>query len=134
METTDLARLDTYFGRIVQRFQLPDRPASLLVTHLLAERPAFVRAVAGLSDLRAVLPKPKSISPTARREVERSFPCDALSRGLFANPDSAVFLVQAEILAALRTLARGNLAPGMHEVSSEDRATIAATWLNYYNR
>ncbi|WP_275559542.1 adenosylhomocysteinase [Streptomyces sp. 5-6(2022)] len=95
METTDLVRLDTYFGRIVQRFQLPDRPASLLVTHLLAERPAFVRAVAGLSDLRAVLPKPKSISTTARREVERSFPCDALSRDLFANPDSAVTYLEA---------------------------------------
>ncbi|AGP57424.1 hypothetical protein M271_29910 [Streptomyces rapamycinicus NRRL 5491] len=45
-----------------------------------------------------------------------------------------IFLVQAEILAALRMLARGDLAPGMHEVPSEDRATIAATWLNYYNR
>ncbi|KOG91685.1 Rossmann-fold NAD(P)-binding domain-containing protein [Streptomyces varsoviensis] len=94
METTDLARLTTYFDRIVRQFQLPDRPASFLVTHLLPERPAFVRAVAGLSDLRAVLPKPKSISHAARREVERSFSCDTLSRSLFAAPDSAVMYLE----------------------------------------
>ncbi len=45
-----------------------------------------------------------------------------------------IFLVQAEILAGVRVLARGDLDPGMHEVPAEDRAAIAATWLNYYNR
>ena len=45
-----------------------------------------------------------------------------------------IFLVQAEILAGVRMLTRGDLGPGMHAVPAEDRATIAATWLNYYNR
>lgn len=45
-----------------------------------------------------------------------------------------IFLVQAEILAGVRLLARGDLAPGLHEVPAGDRAAIAATWLNYYNR
>ncbi|MCZ4122856.1 adenosylhomocysteinase [Streptomyces sp. H39-S7] len=90
METTERARLDTYFSRIVRQFLPPDRPASLLVTHLLPDRPSFVRAVASLSDLRAVLPKPKSIDTAARREIEQAFPSDELSRGLFANPDTAV--------------------------------------------
>lgn len=45
-----------------------------------------------------------------------------------------IFLVQAEILAGVRLLVRGQVPPGMHEVPAEDRATIAATWLNYYNR
>ena len=45
-----------------------------------------------------------------------------------------IHLVQAEILAGIRMLAQGELDPGMHEVSATDRATIAATWLNYFNR
>lgn len=45
-----------------------------------------------------------------------------------------IFLVQAEILAAIRMLTRGGLDPGMHEVSATDRAAIADTWLAYFNR
>lgn len=44
------------------------------------------------------------------------------------------FLVQAEILAALHTLTRGNLAPGMHDVPAADRAVIADAWLAAFNR
>ncbi len=45
-----------------------------------------------------------------------------------------IFLVQAEILAGLRMLARSDLAPGMHEVTAAGRGQIAGTWLNYFNR
>lgn len=45
-----------------------------------------------------------------------------------------IFLIQAEILAGIRMLTRGDLDPGMHEVSSADRAAVAATWLSYFNR
>ncbi|MFG2650979.1 adenosylhomocysteinase [Streptomyces sp. NPDC048436] len=45
-----------------------------------------------------------------------------------------IFLVQAEILAGIRMLTCGDLGPGMHEVGADDRATIAATWLSYFNR
>lgn len=45
-----------------------------------------------------------------------------------------IFLVQAEILAAIRMLTRGDLTGGMHEVSATDRAVIADTWLTYFNR
>lgn len=31
-------------------------------------------------------------------------------------------------------LTRGDLDPGMHEVSAADRAAVAATWLSYFNR
>ncbi|WP_326697980.1 NUDIX hydrolase [Streptomyces sp. NBC_01754] len=82
MESFERARLDAYFTKIAARFLPPERAASLLITHLLAERPSFVRAVASLSDVRAVLPKPKSINAAARRDVERSVSVDTLSRGL----------------------------------------------------
>lgn len=45
-----------------------------------------------------------------------------------------IFLVQAEILAASTALARGGLDPALHELPPADRATIAATWLDYFNR
>ncbi len=45
-----------------------------------------------------------------------------------------IFLVQAEILAAIEILARADLNPGMHGIGADHRATIAATWLNYFNR
>ena len=69
MESFERARLDAYFAKIAAQFAPTEQAASFLVTHLLPERPGFVRAVASLSRLRAVLPKPKSISPSAQREV-----------------------------------------------------------------
>ncbi|MDF3290748.1 adenosylhomocysteinase [Streptomyces silvisoli] len=95
MEASERARLGTYFSKIAEQFTPAERPSSLLVTHLLPERPSFVRAVASLSNLRAVLPKPKSIHPTAQREVEQVVPCDVLSRGLFADPDAAVTYLES---------------------------------------
>ncbi|MEV0445476.1 adenosylhomocysteinase [Streptomyces spectabilis] len=90
METSDRARLETYFSKIAERFMTDVRPSSLLITHLLPERPAFVRAVGKVTNLRAVLPKPKSINAGARREIEQTVACDELSRETFADPDSAV--------------------------------------------
>ncbi|MFF0065643.1 adenosylhomocysteinase [Streptomyces sp. NPDC005279] len=90
MESFERARLDAYFAKIVAQFAADEQAASFLVTHLLPERPGFVRAVASLSRLRAVLPKPKSISPAAQREVEQTFPVDALTRELFAETDTAL--------------------------------------------
>jgi adenosylhomocysteinase len=90
MESFERARLDAYFATIAARFVPADQLTSFLVTHLLPERAGFVRAVASLSRLRAVLPKPKSIDPAAQREVERAVPCDTLSRELFADPAAAL--------------------------------------------
>ena len=90
MESFERARLNAYFAKVAAQFAPNQQTASLLITHLLPERPAFVRAVATTSRLRAVLPKPKSINPAARREVERTTPVDTLSRALFADPDTAL--------------------------------------------
>ncbi|WP_432191126.1 adenosylhomocysteinase [Streptomyces sp. bgisy027] len=97
METSERARLDAYFGRIASRFAPPaEPPVALLITHLLPERPAFVRGVAAVTDLRTVLPKPKSVHTEVLREIEGSgYVCDKLSRELFADPDRAVGYVEA---------------------------------------
>ncbi|MFI5864246.1 adenosylhomocysteinase [Streptomyces sp. NPDC051546] len=90
MEIADRARLDTYFGKVAEAFMPSERPSSLLITHLLPERPSFVGAVGKVSHLRAVLPKPKSIHASTRREIERTVACDELSREMFSDPDTAV--------------------------------------------
>ncbi|ALO93836.1 adenosylhomocysteinase [Streptomyces hygroscopicus subsp. limoneus] len=96
MEASERARLDAYFTRVTAHFSPSQRPAAFLITHLLPERPAFVRAVAGATDLRAVLPKPKSVDAEAQREIESNgFVCDKLSRELFAEPDRAVRYIEA---------------------------------------
>ncbi|MDK9498227.1 adenosylhomocysteinase [Streptomyces katrae] len=91
MDTLERARLDTYFERIASRFTLAERPASVLITHVLPERPAFVRGVGTVTDLRTVLPKPKSVDPHALRQIEDDgYGCAELSRELFTDPDRAL--------------------------------------------
>ncbi|MCA1219876.1 adenosylhomocysteinase [Streptomyces sp. 8L] len=95
MEQFERARLDSYFARIAAAFAPVDRPSSFLITHLLPERPSFVRAVGIGTKLRAVLPKPKSIDPAARREIERTTQCDILSRELFEDAEATVDYVES---------------------------------------
>ncbi|WP_308288471.1 hypothetical protein [Streptomyces macrolidinus] len=98
MEQFERARLDSYFARIADAFASIERPSSFLITHLLPERPSFVRAVGINTRLRAVLSKPKSIDQTARREIEKTTSCDPLSRELFEEPDPAVDYVESRAL------------------------------------
>jgi adenosylhomocysteinase len=51
-----------------------------------------------------------------------------------ASVGTFIFLVQAEILAALSRLTAGDIEPGYHEVPDVDRRYIAETWLTHFNR
>lgn len=115
MEAFERARLDSYFARMAQQFAVDEQPASFLITHLLAERPAFVKAVATQTDLRAVLPKPKSIDPAARRAVERTVQCDALARDMFEQPEAALAYLEGRAAGANVVLldVGGYFAPGL---------------------
>jgi adenosylhomocysteinase len=95
MESFERARLTAYFAAIAAQFRPGEPLSSFLITHLLAERPSFVQAVASVTRLRAVLPKPKSINPIARREVELTVICDVLSRDLFTDPGSALDYIES---------------------------------------
>ncbi|WP_432036984.1 adenosylhomocysteinase [Streptomyces cucumeris] len=95
MEQFERARLDAYFARIVDTFAPIERPSSFLITHLLPERPSFVGAVGKSCNLRAVLPKPKTIDAAARRAIEKTTPCETLSRELFEDADTAVEYIES---------------------------------------
>ncbi|WP_030608120.1 adenosylhomocysteinase [Streptomyces achromogenes] len=121
MEAGERARLEAYFARIASHFSPPERPAAFLITHLLPERPAFVRGVACVTDLRAVLPKPKSVHAEAQREIERNgHVCDKLSRELFAEPDRAVRYLETRAAGRAVVLldVGGYFAPSIEEVCS----------------
>ncbi|MFJ2176351.1 NAD(P)-binding domain-containing protein [Streptomyces sp. NPDC087851] len=126
METSERVRLDTYFGRIARRFAPDERLSSILVTHLLPERPSFVHAVSVVSDLRAVLPKPKSINLAARRTVEAAFAVDALSREMFADPDTALAYLESRTAGENVVLldVGGYFAPTLDEVSERFSGNI----------
>ncbi|MGI5230038.1 NAD-binding protein [Actinoallomurus sp. CA-142502] len=120
METFESARLDAYFGRIAARFAPQERPASFLITHLLPERPAFVRGVARVTDLRVVLPKPKSVQAGARRQVEADgHPCDGLTREMFADSNRAVRYVETRAAGRTTVLldVGGYFAPALSALS-----------------
>jgi adenosylhomocysteinase len=51
-----------------------------------------------------------------------------------ASVGTFIFLIQAEIIAALRQLAEDVREGGIHEVSDPDRRDIASIWLHYFNR
>jgi adenosylhomocysteinase len=90
VENPESKTADAFFQRITDRFPPARQVSSLIITHLLPERPAFLRAMARTTTVAAVLPKPKSVSPQALAEIQRSYPVHPLTRGLFDDPASAL--------------------------------------------
>ncbi|WP_430379793.1 adenosylhomocysteinase [Streptomyces sp. B1-3] len=127
MEAFERARLDAYFARIATQFAPDEQTASFLVTHLLPERPAFVQAVAAMTRLTAVLPKPKSIHPAAKREVEQTVPVDTLTREMFTEPDDALDYLESRAAGETVCLldVGGYFAPTLAEVHSRFTGRIA---------
>ncbi|MBA9001942.1 adenosylhomocysteinase [Thermomonospora cellulosilytica] len=90
LEDFELSRVEAFFRRITGRYETADRVSVLVITHLLGERPVFLRAVGRLAEVAAVLPKPKSIDPRALEEVAGVMPVDRLERAAFADPARAL--------------------------------------------
>ena len=70
MESLERARLDAFFRRVTEQFPVGGPITSLIITHLLSERPAFLRAMAETSTVGAVLPKPKSVDQRTQDVVQ----------------------------------------------------------------
>ncbi|MFD3686149.1 NAD(P)-binding domain-containing protein [Nocardiopsis sp. NPDC058631] len=85
LEDFERARIADYFTRISASLPNGRRASAIAITHLLPERPVFLHALADIADLRAVLPKPKSIDEAARSEASRHWRCDELDRARFTT-------------------------------------------------
>ncbi|MFG2436503.1 adenosylhomocysteinase [Streptomyces sp. NPDC048508] len=127
MEIFERARLDAYFTKIATTFSSDEKTAAFLVTHLLPERPSFVRAVAAMTALKAVLPKPKSIDSAARREVEHTTVVDTLTRELFTDPDAALDYLESRAAGETTCLldVGGYFAPTLETVHSRFSGRLA---------
>ncbi|MFD9943184.1 adenosylhomocysteinase [Nonomuraea sp. NPDC059023] len=95
LEDFERGRVAAFFRRITEAHPVTDQPASLVITHLLAERPAFLHGVARLSDVVAILPKPRSINEAALREVSSAMQVDELDRQTFSNPEHVLAYVES---------------------------------------
>lgn len=90
MDDPERARLDAFFRQITSQFPADDAITTFVITHVLPERPAFLRAMAELSTLGAVLPKPRSIHQPTLDVVRRTFPVHELTRERFTDNTQAL--------------------------------------------
>ncbi|GAA0992442.1 adenosylhomocysteinase [Acrocarpospora macrocephala] len=118
MEDFERSRVEAFFRRVTTHTEPARKPSSLLITHLLPERPIFVAAVSRLSAVAAVLPKPKSIDAGAMKEVTRMLRCDALDRRQLADPEQAVAYLESRAAGQALVLLDigGYFAPALEEI------------------
>ncbi|GGX10462.1 hypothetical protein GCM10010297_35060 [Streptomyces malachitofuscus] len=80
-----------------------------------------------MTELRAVLPKPKSVHPEAMRVVEsRGYVCDKLSREAFADPERALRYVESRAagLSVVLLDVGGYFAPSLHVLCGDFSGSI----------
>ncbi|MEV2275052.1 NAD(P)-binding domain-containing protein [Nocardiopsis sp. NPDC049922] len=95
LEDFERARISDYFTQILRQLGPAPDSVAIAITHLLPERSLFLSALAHLTDLRAVLPKPRSINEAARAEAARLWRCDSLDRAALACPDKALAYLES---------------------------------------
>lgn len=95
LEDFERNRIASYFGRIVDQTAPESRVSTIAITHLLTGRPVFLRAIAAMSHLCAVLPKPKSIDQAALTEASSLWQVDKLDRDKLAQPDQALSYLES---------------------------------------
>ncbi|MGH3620839.1 MAG: NAD(P)-binding domain-containing protein [Sciscionella sp.] len=102
LEDFEVSRVDAFFRKITTRYPATGDTMAVVITHLLPERPAFLRAVGRTASVAAVLPKPKSIDAGALREISGLMPVDDLDRAAFTDPEHALAVLESR--AARRDL------------------------------
>ncbi|MCP9837441.1 hypothetical protein KBY84_08030 [Cyanobium sp. N.Huapi 1H5] len=73
--------------------QAARKPAGLIVTHLLPDRPYFIESMATIVDLRAIFPKPKTLDPNVKSFLSHTYPVEVISRDVVSDPDKCLQLV-----------------------------------------
>jgi adenosylhomocysteinase len=127
MESFERARIEAFLCRIAQCFPVAIAASSVVITHLLAERPAFLNAINAMTPVMAVLPKPKSTCQTALEEVKAKLPIGTLSRDQFSDPGAAIGYLE-DVAAGQRLVLLdigGYFAPCLKEICACFSGTIA---------
>jgi adenosylhomocysteinase len=90
MDGPERERLDAFFREIIAQFPAGDTITTLVITHLLPERPVFLGAMTAVSTVGAVLPKPRSIHQPTLDDVRRTFQVHDLTREQFTDETRAL--------------------------------------------
>jgi adenosylhomocysteinase len=126
MESYERHRIEAFLYCIAQCFPIAIPASSVVITHLLAERPAFLNAINAITPVKAVLPKPRSICPTALEEVQARLLVSALSRERFSAPGAAIDYLE-DVAAGQRLVLLdigGYFAPCLEEICACFSGTI----------
>jgi adenosylhomocysteinase len=120
METLETARVDSYFSQVISRYPVRQPLGLFVITHLLADRPWFVGALAKQAEVKAILPKPKSVDSRILREVGRTYVCDELTRERFQDPEMALEYLERHAAGESIVLldVGGYFAPALRELTA----------------
>lgn len=88
------SRIEQYFLAINNAFPATHDVASIVITHMLPDRPYFLDAVARGADLISVLPKPRSCDPATRAAVSSRYHCDDLDRDRFTHTGKVLAYIE----------------------------------------
>jgi adenosylhomocysteinase len=92
MDTMDRSRARQFFGSICTAFPVMSETSTIVVTHLLPDRPFFLEALDRLSNISLIVPKPKSVHPEVKSWICHRYPLKTLKRKDLENPELALGL------------------------------------------
>ena len=97
MDTLDKKRVKSYFNRVLSKFPITEEICSVVITHLLPDRPYLLEAVNKAAEVISVIPKPKSICPTVKGWISHLYPIDQLSRSDIDKTDGFINLIRPRL-------------------------------------
>jgi adenosylhomocysteinase len=76
----EFERAADFFRDVVDCMSLTEKPAAIVVAHVVSAEPVFLRALSQLTQVAGIIPKPRSINAVAEQSWRREFPIVPLTR------------------------------------------------------
>ncbi|MEM7621470.1 MAG: adenosylhomocysteinase [Pseudomonadota bacterium] len=92
MDTLDKDRVSNFFNEACQAFPINQNVASIIVTHILPDRPFLLEALSRQTDLACVLAKPKSVHSKTKDWLSKSYPIEILRQKFLDGPKTLEFI------------------------------------------
>lgn len=93
LKSPELERAETYFAKVSEPMQGSPRARSIIITHLLGDRPPFLAGVGKVAPIAVLLPKPKSIDRGTRTRLDPAITVRELRRDLLHSSGYAIELI-----------------------------------------
>jgi adenosylhomocysteinase len=83
-----------FYDTITRRLQPIQHAHALIVTHILPDVLEYLSALANIADVRAIIPKPKSVVPSILQKVGSKFPVTSVTRDQLRDVDAIMSLLE----------------------------------------